>query len=612
MANNFPTIRPSLNMQFANTGVLPPDVTFTRASQSGGYYDGKTVVKAEENLLLQSQTFDNASWTNTDAAVTVTANTATAPDGTLTADTMAEIASTASFAKQQAPSLIANTTYTISCFVENVDVQYVGLNCFGASNNYVYAEFDLTGLSVNRSAALGTGWSIVATSITASTEGFYRIVLTFTTGSIVTTPRARVFLSDGVGSVTTNGIPSYTGTNKSANLWGAQLEQRDFATAYTPTTTQPITNYIPKLLFAPANVPVFDHNPVTGEALGLSVWEARTNLLLRSQEFETTWTNEESSEAANVVIAPDGTLTADKLIPNTNNVGHWINQTVTVSSIAYTFSFFAKADGYSIVQILNSNSANDRINFDLSNGTVGSALNYTGTITSVGNGWYRCTGTFTATAGTGGWARIGIVPLSTSLRGAAFAGNGTSGVLIWGAQLEAGAFATPYIPTVASTVARSADAAVMTGVNFSRWYRQDEGSFVAEFVAALDTSTRNRVLSASDAAGNLTIDWITSTSGQVTFEVFNGSTQAGLDCGVFSSTVFNKVSGSYKVNSFNAVLNGGTVQTDTTGAVPAGIDRLGIGIYGSATGSTVLNGYIKSLSYYRIALTSAQHQAVTA
>jgi hypothetical protein len=98
----------------------------------------------------------------------------------------------------------------------------------------------------------------------------------------------------------------------------------------------------------------------------------------------------------------------------------------------------------------------------------------------------------------------------------------------------------------------------------------------------------------------------------VTFEVFNGSTQAGLDCGVFSSTVFNKVSGSYKVNSFNAVLNGGTVQTDTTGAVPAGIDRLGIGIYGSATGSTVLNGYIKSLSYYPIALTSAQHQAVTA
>jgi hypothetical protein len=52
MANNFPTIRPSLNMNFAGTGVLPPDVTFTRASQSGGYYDGKTVVKAEENLLL--------------------------------------------------------------------------------------------------------------------------------------------------------------------------------------------------------------------------------------------------------------------------------------------------------------------------------------------------------------------------------------------------------------------------------------------------------------------------------------------------------------------------------------------------------------------------------
>jgi hypothetical protein len=84
MPTDYPTIRPSLLLDFANTKTLDPRITFTRAS-TGTYYDGKTVAKAEENLLLQSQTFDNASWVKDNA--TVTANSTTAPDGTTTAET---------------------------------------------------------------------------------------------------------------------------------------------------------------------------------------------------------------------------------------------------------------------------------------------------------------------------------------------------------------------------------------------------------------------------------------------------------------------------------------------------------------------------------------------
>jgi len=174
------------------------------------------------------------------------------------------------------------------------------------------------------------------------------------------------------------------------------------------------------------------------------------------------------------------------------------------------------------------------------------------------------------------------------------------------------AFASPYIKTEASQVTRLADSAVMTGVNFSSWFNPSEGTLFADFVAPVDAVSRNRVFSLTDSTGNQAIDWITSAAGQATFEVFSVSTQAQLNCGAFSTTVFNKVAGSYKVNDFAAVLNGGTVQTDTSGIVPSGIDRVGLGVVASTpTGATALNGYIRRLTYYPQALTSANLQAIT-
>jgi hypothetical protein len=77
------SIRPSLNLDFANSKVLDPRITFTRASNAT-YYDGYTSVKAEENLIKYSQEFDNAVWVKSQSAIT--ANNIAAPDGTQTAD----------------------------------------------------------------------------------------------------------------------------------------------------------------------------------------------------------------------------------------------------------------------------------------------------------------------------------------------------------------------------------------------------------------------------------------------------------------------------------------------------------------------------------------------
>jgi hypothetical protein len=78
---NFVNIKPSLNLDFANTKQLDPRITFARAS-TARFYDGKTTAKAEENLVTQSQGFTVSPW---EGPAAITANSAVAPDGTTTA-----------------------------------------------------------------------------------------------------------------------------------------------------------------------------------------------------------------------------------------------------------------------------------------------------------------------------------------------------------------------------------------------------------------------------------------------------------------------------------------------------------------------------------------------
>jgi hypothetical protein len=156
-------------------------------------------------------------------------------------------------------------------------------------------------------------------------------------------------------------------------------------------------------------------------------------LLLRSEEFDNAyWTKTRSSILANQIIAPDGTLTADKFVEDTTAAStHEMNHTIAaISAIAYTHSIYAKAAERSwLVLSIQTNYTF----FDLSNGTVGTnAAGNTATITSVGNGWYRCSITRTATAAN----NFGLMRLATADNTVSYTGDGTSGIYIWGAQLE--------------------------------------------------------------------------------------------------------------------------------------------------------------------------------
>jgi hypothetical protein len=429
IASNFPAIKPSLNLSFALTKQLDSRVTFTRAS-TGTYYDGVTTAKAEENLLTYSQEFDNAAWTNT--ATTETANSTTAPDGTSTADTLTPTASTAVHEIQQTLSVVNGLPYTVSCFVKPNGNNFVQL-AFGSTGfgTTQFANFDVSA----GAGAVGTVGAAATASIVDAGNGWYRCSMTATATSTTTSGSLSIVI---ISSSTSARRESWatTGTEQ-LFLWGAQLEQRSVVTAYTATTTQPITNYIPVLLTAQSGVPRFDHNPTTDESLGLLIEESRTNLVTYSEQFDNAaWTKTRSSINANSYVSPGGALTADALIDTTDNDTHFVSQNVTTTAVAITFSVYAKAAGRNFVYLSINDSGNvARTTFyNLSTGAVGTTgTGITASIVPVGNGWYRCIATVATAYAGANPCTIGVASADNT---ATYAGNGFSGVAIWGAQVE--------------------------------------------------------------------------------------------------------------------------------------------------------------------------------
>ena len=595
IAQNFPLVKPSLLLDFSNTEALDSRVTFARAS-TATYY-GTQTAKAEQNLLTYSQEF-NTGWTYNSASVT--GNTTVAPDGTTTADTIAFVDTAVSRVYQ---AFAGNgSAFTFSVFAKYIDKQWIAflLVDSGGVNRFVW--FDV------QNGVVGTTQAGITASIVASTNGFYRCIATINTTA--TSNFAMIYGVNGDGST------SNVGQTGSIAAWGAQLEQRSAVTAYQVTTTQPITNYIPVLETAASGVARFDHNPTTFESLGLLIEEQRTNLALYSEDFSNAaWTKSNSTVTANTIVAPDGTLTTDKLIANSGTQTSRVsNGGVAITAQAYTFTVYAKRGEKRYLQIFfdaNQFNTTSFVNFDLQDGvlgTVGSTA--TASIDAVGNGFYRCRISATSNAATtpATLMYVQIVDSATAVRNATCAGNGFDGIYIWGAQLEAGAFSTSYVQTVASQVTRAADSASMTGTNFSDWYRADEGTLYGE--VATPAITGGSLLYALSNSSLSTQNTIYSTLAAVSHLVvrINNATTVNLDGGTYLNNVYSKTAGAYKVNDFAVSLDSGTVATNTNSVLPL-VDRMFIGANSAGTSAGALT--IKKIAYYPQRLTNTQLQALT-
>ena len=365
---------------------------------------------------------------------------------------------------------------------------------------------------------------------------------------------------------------------------------------------------------ATTDAPRFDHNPATGESLGLLVEESRTNLLLQSNQFDTTWTNSQSSETAAAGTAPDGTNTAWELRDTVDAVttSHVIQQTIAFTSgLTYTASMWAKAGTLPAVDslgIIFPSSAFGALlisRFNLSTGIVASAAaGSTNTITAYPNGWYRCTMSLPATATTS--AGIGFRTSTNSATSYVGDGNGT--ILLWGAQLEAASFPTSYIPTTTATVTRSADVASITGASFSSWYNQTEGTVFADAPGIYSTGS---VVTFSDGSNSNRILLDHGTNTRRTRFISGGSEQAAFSP-VYTYGTQLKTSISYASNYFS-MANAGVLASgapDTTGLLSVGIDRFFIGS-GSTGAGTYANTSIRRLTYWPTRLPDSTLQAVT-
>ena len=361
----------------------------------------------------------------------------------------------------------------------------------------------------------------------------------------------------------------------------------------------------------------FDHSPLTLESLGLLVEEARTNLLLRSEEFDNaSWTKTRSSVTANAITAPDRTLTGDKLIDSTDaSASHFISQSISfVSGTTYTVSIFAKQDEIRYLRLgFNTTpfGTTQIVFFDLLNGVISSNPNaLAASITDAGNGWWRLAVTATATA-----TASDLILISLSLNGTSisFTGTGANGLYIWGVQLEAGASPTSYIPTTSATATRAADVASISSSAFSSWYRQDEGTV---FVNATTNATHGgsnsfpRKLSISDGTNSNSIEDY--------YRVLASYTDAGyrIDAAGVNQAQFdtnNQRNGQssvigYAANNSAFAVGGTVVATDLSGTVPT-TTQLRLGQRGD--GSAALNGTIRRLTYWPVRLPNATLQSLT-
>jgi hypothetical protein len=384
-------------------------------------------------------------------------------------------------------------------------------------------------------------------------------------------------------------------------LTGAPLDSR---ITFTRSTTATFVGSDGLIQSAAINAPRFDFNPATLAPLGLLMEEQRVNLALYSEQFDNVaWVKLRASITANATTSPDGTASADKLIDDGVSIGvGFINQTITYTNVTHTFSFYAKAGEVTSVTCYIVDTvgvvAASNATINLTNGLVtsGSAI-----VTDAGNGWYRIAVSGLPSAGLGG-ARI-LLPADTAT---------TNGFFIWGAQVEASAFATSYIPTVASTVTRAADVAVMTGTNFSSWYNASEGTIVSE-TAIYSTVARNgAAYDINDTTGNNRTIYrtITTVSNDQAVIRSGGVLSASLSTVAAVNTSPRKAALTYKANDFALSANGSAVVSSSSGAVPVSVTQMQLG---SGVGpSEWINGHLRRITYYPTRLTNAQLQALTA
>lgn len=335
---------------------------------------------------------------------------------------------------------------------------------------------------------------------------------------------------------------------------------------------------------------------------------ARTNLCLRSEDFGTTWTTSNVTVSTNQTTAPDGTATADAILESATTSTHLINQSITISATTtYSASCFVKGLNrtWCAVEMIGVDAAGRFAYFNLSgSGAVGTTSGTTSTrITAYPNGWYLCT--IVAASGTGAGTGAIRVYSASADNTATFLGNTSNGLYVWGAQLEAGSFASSYIPTTTASVTRNAD--VLT-YQFAGNADATVGSCYMEYQSGVTVGSGLGCTPVSFSTTQGAMAYINSPDARTTCRVFDGTN-------IVQATGLNDISTAVRKRATS--WGGSTMRITGDGVLPAsgsfdgGIGSTSIAIGGLSTGASAIFGTIRNVRIYQAQFTSAQLQAVT-
>jgi hypothetical protein len=368
---------------------------------------------------------------------------------------------------------------------------------------------------------------------------------------------------------------------------------------------------------AATNIPRFDHTSA-GVCRGLLIEESRTNLTVRSDDFGAGEWNQAAQRnltvTANNTASPSGATDADLLTVGATTTTYQVVQALPAtgnitSGTAYTVSCFFKAKEVTRVNIHAGNQVTfpaDAI-FDLTGvGSIIGTPTGTASIQQYPNGWYRCI--ITATAGATSNTSFRISPVSGTSR--TYVGNSVDSFWAWGAQLEAGSFATSYIPTTTGSVVRSADVCSITGDDFNRFYNSTSGTLLSE-ASISNLIGNNRGIVQVDNGTNESILRHVYSFGD---GGFRSIIRAGGDAPTVLLTILGTASTiqkriiAYEGTSFASVTNGGAVATATR-TMPTGLNAMRIG--NLTDGSFYLSGHVAAIRFYKKRLPNAKLVALT-
>jgi len=565
------------------------DLSFTRASNATRINSAGLVEVCPWNLLQYSEDFSNVAWVKD--ASTISSNAINAPNGTLTADLI--IPSTTSATdhriRQSLPNSVGNFNYSV----------YVKSGGY----NWVKLRSEANWANVNLSNGAIGFTSGVTPTVEILSDGWYRISF-----SVVNVSGGFAYVYPM--NVNENSIdPSAWAGNGTSGvyLWGAQLNIGSTAKPYFPTTDR-------------LNVPRLTYQNGGGGCPALLLEPQRTNLMFYSEQFDDAyWTKSASSITSNSTTAPDGTSSADTLLANGASSAHSVATPSMSFALAtsYSVSVFVKKGTNDFIQLFTGAAIGGMFaNFNINAGTVGTVGTITGSnptssITNFGNGWYRCTMNFTTFLA--GSTLVKFVIVSSASAAREETNTLATSVILWGAQLELGAYPTTYIPTTTASATRVADACFKTGI--SSLIGQTEGTFFVETEydrEGLSVLARKLISANDGSSANLIDIYVPSGQNSLQARIRANSTTLG---GISTSSVplgKVKIAYAYKANDYVLYINGVQIGTVTTGGsitFSSVVSTLQIG--DGESGADELGGKIGQVVVFKTRLTNAELASLT-